>query len=146
MLPVLMVRFFAVAAEFGNTRIPYTGPRGRGAHRKPPARSAGGFAISSELNRRRFLAALAAATVGAVGAARLVADAEPRTFAPAVAAKGATSGPTAPSASLPPPPMGARIPLPGRGALSKIPGQGNLLALTVDDGVNSEVVRAYTQF
>ena len=73
-------------------------------------------------------------------------DPQPRTFAQAPAARVATSGPTAPSALLPPPPLGARVPLPGGGALSKIPGQGDLLALTVDDGVNSEVVRAYTQF
>jgi peptidoglycan/xylan/chitin deacetylase (PgdA/CDA1 family) len=38
------------------------------------------------------------------------------------------------------------VPLPGGGALSSLPGQGNLLALTVDDGVNSDVVRLYTQF
>ena len=37
------------------------------------------------------------------------------------------------------------IALPGGGALSKIPGEGDLLALTLDDGVNSEVVRAYIQ-
>jgi peptidoglycan/xylan/chitin deacetylase (PgdA/CDA1 family) len=58
----------------------------------------------------------------------------------------ATSGPTAPTALLPPPPLSARIPLPGGGALTKIPGEGDLLALTLDDGVNSDVVRAYTQF
>jgi peptidoglycan/xylan/chitin deacetylase (PgdA/CDA1 family) len=46
---------------------------------------------------------------------------------------------------LPPPPLSARIPLPGGGALMKIPGDGDLLALTLDDGVNSDVVRAYTQ-
>jgi peptidoglycan/xylan/chitin deacetylase (PgdA/CDA1 family) len=39
-----------------------------------------------------------------------------------------------------------RIPLPYGGVLSKIPGQGNLRALTVDDGVNTDVVRLYTQF
>ncbi|OYD67854.1 peptidoglycan/xylan/chitin deacetylase (PgdA/CDA1 family) [Rhodococcus sp. OK302] len=38
------------------------------------------------------------------------------------------------------------MPLPGGGALTALPGDGNLLALTVDDGVNSEVVRLYTQF
>jgi peptidoglycan/xylan/chitin deacetylase (PgdA/CDA1 family) len=58
----------------------------------------------------------------------------------------ATSGPTAPTALLPPPPLSARIPLPGGGALTKIPGEGDLLALTLDDGVSSDVVRAYTQF
>jgi peptidoglycan/xylan/chitin deacetylase (PgdA/CDA1 family) len=59
----------------------------------------------------------------------------------------ATSGPVAPSpvGLLPPPPLSARIPLPGGGALMKIPGDGDLLALTLDDGVNSDVVRAYTQ-
>src|ERR1700757_481978 len=97
-----MVRFAAVAAEVGNTRIPYTGARGRGAHRKRPASSGGGF--SSELSRRRFLGALAAATVAGVGAARLVVDPQPRTFAQVPAALVPTSGPTAPAALLPPPP------------------------------------------
>ena len=146
-----------MAAEFGNTRIPGTGSRVPTSHRKRTPKHRAGVASSpfsasdrgpaaSELNRRRFLGALAAATVAGVGAARLVVDPQPRTFAQAPAARVATSGPTAPSALLPPPPLGARVPLPGGGALSKIPGQGDLLALTVDDGVNSEVVRAYTQF
>jgi peptidoglycan-N-acetylglucosamine deacetylase len=145
-LPALVVRFAAVAAEFGNTRIPYTGARGRGAHRKPSTRRGVRLAISPELSRRRFLGALAAATVAGVGAARLMVDPQPRTFARAVAPNAATSGPTAPAALLPPPSLSTRIPLPGGGALSKIPGHGDLLALTVDDGANSEVVRAYTQF
>jgi peptidoglycan/xylan/chitin deacetylase (PgdA/CDA1 family) len=50
------------------------------------------------------------------------------------------------AALLPPPPREARIPLPGGGVLSSLPGDGDLLALTVDDGVSSEVLRAYTQF
>lgn len=150
-----MVPFAAVAAEFGNTR---TGSRAPTARHKRPAKGRVGFTVSpfagasgrsraaSEFNRRRFLGALAAATVAGVGAARLVVDPQPRTFAQAPGAGVATAGPTAPSALLPPPPPSARIPLPGGGALVKIPGQGDLLALTVDDGVNSEVVRAYTQF
>jgi peptidoglycan-N-acetylglucosamine deacetylase len=153
-----VVRFAAVAAEYGNTRIPGTGSRTPASHRKRRERNRVGFAISPfggasdrgraapELNRRRFLGALAAATVAGVGAARLVVDPQPRTFAQAPAADVATSGPTAPSALLPPPPLSARIPLPGGGALTKVPGEGDLLALTVDDGVSSEVVRAYTQF
>jgi peptidoglycan/xylan/chitin deacetylase (PgdA/CDA1 family) len=141
-----MVRFAAVAEEFGNTRIPYTGARGRGAHRKQPARRGVRLTISPELSRRRFLGALAAATVAGVGAARLAVDPQPRTFARAVAPNAATSGPTAPSALLPPPSLSTRIPLPGGGALSKIPGHGDLLAVTVDDGANSEVVRAYARF
>ncbi|MFZ1179829.1 MAG: twin-arginine translocation signal domain-containing protein, partial [Mycobacterium sp.] len=98
------------------------------------------------MNRRQFLGSLAASVVAGVGAARLVVDPQPRTFAQAPTASVATSGPTAPTALLPPPPLSARIPLPSGGALTKIPGQGDLLALTLDDGVNSDVVRAYTQF
>ncbi len=102
------------------------------------------------MNRRNFLGSLAAATVASVGAARLIVDPQPRTFAQVPAGTAAaTSGPTAPgsaaAALLPPPPLSARIPLPGGGALMKIPGNGDLLALTLDDGVNSDVVRAYTQ-
>ncbi len=98
------------------------------------------------MNRRQFLGSLAASVVAGVGAAWLVVDPQPRTFAQARAGSVATSGPTAPAALLPPPPLSARIPLPGGGALRTIPGQGDLLALTLDDGVNSDVVRAYTQF
>ncbi|BBZ72801.1 polysaccharide deacetylase family protein [Mycobacterium paraseoulense] len=98
------------------------------------------------MNRRQFLGSLAASVVAGVGAARLVVDPQPRTFAQVPPASVAVSGPAAPAALLPPPPPDARIPLPGGGALIKIPGEGDLLALTVDDGVNSEVVRAYTQF
>lgn len=47
---------------------------------------------------------------------------------------------------LPPPPPSTRIPLPGGGALTRLPGAGDMLALTVDDGANAEVVRAYAQF
>src|ERR1700744_2066992 len=99
-----------------------------------------------DMNRRQFLGSLAASVVAGVGAARLVVDPSPRTFAETPTDLVPTSGPAAPSALLPPPPMSARIPLPGGGALMKIPGDGDLLALTVDDGVNSDVVRAYTQF
>lgn len=94
----------------------------------------------SDLNRRRFLGSLATATIVGVGAARCMVDPQPRTFAQT------PLDPPAPSPLLPPPPLSARIPLPGGGTLTKIPGEGDLLALTVDDGVNSEVVRAYTQF
>ncbi|SON59643.1 Bifunctional xylanase/deacetylase [Mycobacterium simulans] len=98
----------------------------------------------SDLNRRRFLGSLAAATVVGVGAARCMVDPQPRTFAQTPAAP-PTSGPTV-AGLLPPPPPSARIRLPGGGVLSRLPGNGDLLALTVDDGVNTDVVRAYTQF
>jgi peptidoglycan-N-acetylglucosamine deacetylase len=103
----------------------------------------------SELNRRRFLGSLAVSTVAGVGLARCMVDPQPRTFAQAPAAAQAASGPPAgPTVAglLPPPPPSARIRLPGGGALSQLPGNGDLLALTVDDGTNSEVVAAYTQF
>jgi peptidoglycan-N-acetylglucosamine deacetylase len=92
-----------------------------------------------ELNRRHFIAALSVATLAGVGLSRcsfgaqeqLATDAEPVV---------ATS-----SLVLPPPPRSARIQLPG-GVLSSLPGEGDLLALTVDDGVSSDVLRAYSQF
>lgn len=46
---------------------------------------------------------------------------------------------------LPAPPPQTRIALPGGGVLSALPGPGDLLSLTLDDGVDSEVVRAYAQ-
>jgi peptidoglycan/xylan/chitin deacetylase (PgdA/CDA1 family) len=46
---------------------------------------------------------------------------------------------------LPPPSPAARVLLPGGAVLSTLPGDGDLLALTLDDGVNTDVVRAYAQ-
>ncbi|MCV7278715.1 polysaccharide deacetylase family protein [Mycolicibacterium flavescens] len=92
-----------------------------------------------DLNRRNFLVALSVATLGAVGLSRCGADGSP-------AVTGVAAEVPKPSAGLlPPPPGSARVALPG-GVLSRLPGDGDLLALTVDDGVNSEVVRGYTQF
>ncbi len=105
-----------------------------------------------------MLAALASA--GLLGAAKTVGFSEDGPKAEAVAE------PPRPAALLPPPsptprggpPGGSRGGLPrpppprlgvgvrGGGELSKLPGDGDLLALTVDDGTNSEVVRLYTQF
>jgi peptidoglycan/xylan/chitin deacetylase (PgdA/CDA1 family) len=92
------------------------------------------------LDRRHFLVALSAVTVGAMGLTRCSTGAQPRV---------AEATPVAveqPPALLPPPPPAARIPLPGGGVLSSLPDDGDLLALTVDDGVNSDVVRLYTEF
>src|SRR3974390_1368107 len=107
MLALPMVRFAAVAAEFGNMGTPGAGSRVPTSHRKRTARYRQGYDIppvarglgsrpASELNRRRFLGALAAATVAGVGAARLVVDPHPRTFAETPPANVPTSGPTAP--------------------------------------------------
>jgi peptidoglycan-N-acetylglucosamine deacetylase len=105
--------------------------------------------VVSDLNRRRFLAALSAAVLGGVGMARGVPGDPPHT--PTAAAVPNASPPPADGKDVHPPlwskpaPI-ARVPLPGGGVLNKLPGDGNLLALTVDDGVNTDVVRLYTQF
>jgi peptidoglycan/xylan/chitin deacetylase (PgdA/CDA1 family) len=103
----------------------------------------------SELNRRRFLGALSAAVLGGAGVARGVLGGPPQTptaVAAAVASPPRAGGEVAPAALLPPPALSLRMRLPGGGVLDKLPGKGNLLALTVDDGVNTDVVRLYTQF
>ncbi len=100
------------------------------------------------------MASLAAAVVAGVGLARWQVDAASRTSAAALAPTRpaarvrASAGVLPPSSTavLPPPSTGSRIRLPGNGLLSRLPGQGDLLALTVDDGVNSDVVRLYTKF
>lgn len=109
-----------------------------------------------EVNRRHFLGAIAAATVAGVGLARCTLRGSPRTVAvaagesPAETAASATQPRTPelliPPELLPPPAPGTRVALPGGGMLSRLPGKGDLLALTVDDGVNTDVVRLYTQF
>ncbi|MGI9162708.1 MAG: polysaccharide deacetylase family protein [Mycobacterium sp.] len=96
----------------------------------------------SDLDRRRFLASLAAATLAGVGLAHATIDTRGhrRASMETVPAAATSAG------LLPPPPAAGRIPLPGDGILHALPGDGDLLALTVDDGVSSEVVRLYTQF
>ncbi|MDT5021851.1 MAG: hypothetical protein QOI33_2375 [Mycobacterium sp.] len=105
--------------------------------------------VVSELNRRRFLGALSATVLGGVGLSHDVLGGPTRTptaGAAAVAPLPRAGGEVVAGAPLPPPAPIARVALPGGGVLSKLPGNGNLLALTVDDGVNSDVVRLYTQF
>jgi peptidoglycan-N-acetylglucosamine deacetylase len=103
----------------------------------------------SELNRRRFLVALSAAVLGGMGVARDAFGYPPRTLTAAAAAAASphpAGGKVIPGASLSQPAPIERVPLPGGGVLNKLPGDGNLLALTVDDGVNTDVVRLYTEF
>lgn len=100
----------------------------------------------NELRRRDFLTLLAAGTAaGLAGCAGAAAHprADPATT-PLHPAPLAVTEP-APPELLPPPPASSRIALPGSGTLSRLPGQDDLLALTLDDGVDTEVVRAYTQ-
>jgi peptidoglycan-N-acetylglucosamine deacetylase len=97
----------------------------------------------SQLKRRRFLTALAVSTLAGVGMARCAVGNPARTSAESVRD---VSPPRPAPLVLPPPAPSARIPLPGGGALMELPGQGDLLALTLDDGVDTDVVRLYTQF
>lgn len=91
------------------------------------------------------------ALLGVVAAATAVAFARYGTEASSQAAHVETASPQgAPlppawPALLPPPPPAARMLLPGGAVLSTLPGQGDLLALTLDDGVDTDVVRAYAQ-
>ena len=111
----------------------------------------------SVVNRRGFLAGFAAAitvppsvaTIAVLRSALTSSVHAPDAAAPAAAAStpelmGSRRPAMAPL--LPPPPASARLAVPDTGVLSVLPGQGDLLALTVDDGVDSDVVRLYTQF
>jgi peptidoglycan/xylan/chitin deacetylase (PgdA/CDA1 family) len=99
------------------------------------------------MTRRRFLAALSVTTLVGVGMARCTVGGQPRAAQAATPTVAPEPVPRpSPIGLLPPPARTARIPLPGGGVLSSLPGEGDLLALTVDDGVSSDVVRVYTQF
>lgn len=93
------------------------------------------------MDRRHFLTALAA---GAAVVASGYAGYEPvRDFA---ADHRRTSVPISPVGHAEPwEPLPQRVPLP-HGTLTALPGPGRNLALTVDDGVSSEVVGAYIRF
>lgn len=94
----------------------------------------------AELDRRRFLVAVAAAMVVTAGGPNAtVARGDVYGTAPQPAA------PALPPLSPAPDPR-SRVALPGGGVLNKLPGNGDLLAWTVDDGANTDVVRLYTQF
>ena len=93
------------------------------------------------------MASLAAAVVAGVGLARWHVDTSLRpSAAPAAVPPSPAAQVRASAGVLPPPSTSTRIRLPGNGVLTRLPGQGDLLALTVDDGANSDVVRLYTQF
>jgi peptidoglycan/xylan/chitin deacetylase (PgdA/CDA1 family) len=100
----------------------------------------------SELDRRRFLVAVAA-TVAVTGISWYSPDGAKETVARADVL-GAAPSPLTPMLPrlLPPPGPGSRVMLPGGAVLDKLPGNGDLLAWTVDDGANTDVVRLYTQF
>jgi peptidoglycan/xylan/chitin deacetylase (PgdA/CDA1 family) len=94
------------------------------------------------LTRRRVLLGLvASATV--IGAARCGVGGSSQAAQPAAAP--APPAPPPWPALAPPPPPATRVLLPGGGVLSSLPDSDDLLAITLDDGVDTEVVRAYGQ-
>jgi peptidoglycan/xylan/chitin deacetylase (PgdA/CDA1 family) len=101
-----------------------------------------------ELNRRRFLTGMGAAFVLPPSAATVV---EARRYILGASPQLATvSTPAVPAASAPPlagPPAAAQsLRRPPPDVLSMLPGNGDFLALTVDDGIDTNVVRLYTEF
>ena len=97
-------------------------------------------AVGTQWDRRHFIAAMSVVTLGAIGVTRCSTSGQPQVAGVAAEAAGPPS-----AGLLPPPHASARIPV-AAGVLSSLPGHGDMLALTVDDGVSSDVVRAYTQF
>jgi peptidoglycan/xylan/chitin deacetylase (PgdA/CDA1 family) len=100
----------------------------------------------TELDRRRFLLAVAA-TVAVTGISWSSAGGPNETVARGDV-PGSAPRPVARVLPplLPPPSPGSRVMLPGGAVLNKLPGDGDLLAWTVDDGVDTDVVRLYTEF
>ena len=97
------------------------------------------------LSRRNVLMGVVASAAG-IALVRCGAGASSQ--AAQVSAPPAPVGPPPPPAwpeLLPPPPAQARMLLPGGGVLSALPGPGDLLSLTLDDGVDTAVVRGYCQ-
>ncbi|MEO6533876.1 MAG: polysaccharide deacetylase family protein [Pseudolysinimonas sp.] len=106
------------------------------------------------MDRRRFLTRIGLGVLGlGLGAGALAAgDAvagglQPTPHPRAIGAPRPHPHPVPVAAKLPPyfePPQLTKVALPGA-TLYGLPGPGNLMALTVDDGVSSEVVAAYTE-
>jgi peptidoglycan/xylan/chitin deacetylase (PgdA/CDA1 family) len=90
------------------------------------------------MERRRFLLLLAAGLTGAAVGRGTVGLVEPERAlaAPAVPVAAAEPLPPAPLRPLDPP----------VGVVDQLPGEGTSLALTIDDGTNSEVVAAFCTF
>ncbi len=105
------------------------------------------------MERRDFLAILAAGTVGALTATTLSGCASPVPAAEITPSTPPTPTPPAPTSPTPsvspagllPPAVGTRQPLPDE-PITGLPGKGRHIALTVDDGASSEVIGAYVKF
>ena len=92
------------------------------------------------MQRRHFLTALAAGTLGALTSCS-VGDPVPL----AVHSSAPPPPPKPAGVGLLPPDVASRTPLPAE-PITGLPGRGRHLALTVDDGASSEVVGAYIKF
>ncbi|WP_067540328.1 polysaccharide deacetylase family protein [Nocardia crassostreae] len=95
-----------------------------------------------------MLVPLAAGTVGALGGVRLAGESDTAAVEQSGGAPSPVSIPAVPSPEVAVPSTTPR-PVPvaiDRGTLTALPGSGNNLALTVDDGANSDVVGAYIRF
>ncbi len=112
--------------------------------------------MSSRVNRRQWLTLLAAGTAAALtGCGAAQRDAISRAVPTHRVNGGASTPPPPPpppptttqppAPRLPAPPGGPKTRLP-RGPITGLPGQGNNLALTVDDGMDADVVGAYIKF
>ncbi|WP_041313131.1 polysaccharide deacetylase family protein [Mycobacterium sp. JS623] len=108
------------------------------------------------MSRRGFLVGLTAAvvlppTAATAEVARSLLNATPQNAAAAARAETAPAAASVGATGQAPQPLHSAAPisrsaLPDRGVVSTLPGQGDLLALTVDDGVNTDVVRLYAEF
>ena len=97
------------------------------------------------MDRRHFLAALAAGTVVAIsGLSDSKAAAAPG-LPPNLRLPGLPEQLLTQPLVAPPPVVPSKAPLP-KGPITALPGHGNYLALTIDDGVRSDVVGAYIKF
>jgi len=90
------------------------------------------------MERRKFLLALAAGLAGAAVGRGTIGEPDPQPVPVARPVAAAASAVEAP-------PPGAPL-LPPTGVVQALPGDGTSLALTIDDGTNSEVVAAFTEF
>jgi peptidoglycan/xylan/chitin deacetylase (PgdA/CDA1 family) len=94
------------------------------------------------MERRRFLITLAAGLAGAAVGRGTIGGADPRT-APVAQPLAAPAAPAAAAVEVP---LQAGPLLPPTGVVQALPGKGTSLALTIDDGTNTEVVSAFIEF
>lgn len=93
------------------------------------------------MDRRHFLTVLAAGVLGTVTSCAAEGD----DVVPAAVQSSVPPKPVSAGVGLLPPDVPQRFPLPTE-PITGLPGAGRHIALTVDDGANSEVVGAYVRF